>query len=229
MLYSTRNSIRLALSVFTPPLSALIPVQMKLIGTHTSPYVRKVRIVLAEKKIECEFVIQAPNAPDSIVPQFNPIGRVPVLVLDDDTPIFDSPVIVEYLDNAAPNSKLLPQPSRERIEAKRWEALGDGLLDAAVAIRGESQKPKKERSAALIEKHQRAILRCLEFMSRELGEKTWCIGNHFGLADLAVGCALGYLDFRFAELDWREHFPNLAQLYDKLMQRPSFADTVPHD
>ena len=202
---------------------------MKLIGTPTSPFVRKVLVVLAEKKIECEFVHQRATAPDSIVPQINPIGRIPVLVLDDETPVFDSPVIVEYLDNAAPNSKLLPQPSRERIEAKRWEALGDGLLDAAVAIRGEMLRPKKEQSKSFIEKNQRAIVRCLEFMAKELGESPWCMGNHFGLADIAVGCSLGYLDFRFPELDWRERYPNLAQLNEKLLQRPSFAETVPKE
>lgn len=200
---------------------------MKLIGTLTSPYARKVRIVLAEKKIEYDFTQAMPGAPDGIVYGYNPIGRVPVLVLDDDTAIFDSPVIVEYLDNVAPNSKLMPQPNREHMEAKRWEALADGLLDAAVAVRMESLRPIKEQNAAAIARNQAAIVRCIDFMAHSLGEGVWCNGNHFSLADIAVGCALGYLDFRFAELDWRGAHPNLGKLYEKLMQRQSFADTVP--
>ncbi len=200
---------------------------MKLIGTRTSPYVRKVRVVLAEKKIDYDFVEESPATPDSTVPHFNPIGKVPVLLLDDNTPVFDSPVIVEYLDNVAPNSKLMPQPNREHMEAKRWEALADGMLDAAVAIRKESLRPKKEQSADTITRNQAAIVRCIAFMSNSLGEGTWCIGNHFGLADIAVGCALGYLELRFPDLDWREAHPNLGKLYDKLMQRASFAETAP--
>jgi glutathione S-transferase len=200
---------------------------MKLIGNPTSPYVRKVRIVLAEKKIDYEFVIDSPISPDSIVPQFNPIGRVPVLVLDDDTAIFDSPVIVDYLDNVAPNSKLMPQPNRDRMEAKRWEALGDGLLDAALAARNEGLRPKRERSEAVIAKNRAVIERCVEFMARELSDKPWCMGTHFSLADICVGCALGYLDLRFADIDWRSAHASLDKLYEKLMQRPSFIDTAP--
>ncbi|QEL65597.1 glutathione S-transferase [Oryzomicrobium terrae] len=202
---------------------------MKLFGTHTSPYARKVRIVLAEKKIDYDLVIDAPRSPDSAVPLHNPLGRIPVLVLDDQTPVFDSPVIVEYLDNVTPNNKLMPQPNRERMEVKRWEALADGLLDSAVAIRNESLRKAKEQNAEWIALHRSAIDRTLAFMAEELGEKAYCMGTHFGLADIAVGCALGYLDFRFAELDWRQTHPNLARLYEKLEQRPSFQETMPRD
>lgn len=200
---------------------------MKLIGTPSNPYVRKVRIVLAEKKIDYDFVIDLPNAAGSVASRFNPIGRVPVLVLDDETPVFNSAVIVDYLDNVAPNSKLMPQPNRDRMEAKRWEALGDGLLDASVAIEEEVQRIKKERSLAVIENKRIVIERCLECMSAELGENTWCMGTHFSLADISVGCALGHLDANFSDFDWRGAYPNLAKLYEKLLQRPSFADTVP--
>jgi glutathione S-transferase len=202
---------------------------MKLLGTLTSPYARKARIVLAEKKIDYEWVIDSPNSPDSNVPKHNPLARIPVLVLDDETAIFDSPVIVEYLDNLAPNNKLFPQPTRERIEVKRWEALADGVLDAAVAIRIELQRPAGERSESWMRAQRQVIDAGLEFMSRLLDDKHWCMGTPFTFADAAVGCALGYLDFRFPEIDWRTRHPNLAQLYDKLMQRPSFADTVPRD
>ena len=96
---------------------------MKLIGSHTSPFVRKVRIVLAEKKIEYDFVIDSPWLEGSKVPNINPLGKIPALVLDDDTPLFDSRVIVEYIDSVTPNNKLIPAPSRERTEVKRWEDL----------------------------------------------------------------------------------------------------------
>lgn len=199
---------------------------MKLYCTLTSPYARKVRVVLAEKKIDCELVIESPRTSE-VIARYNPLARVPVLVLDDDVSIFDSPVIVEYLDNVAPNSKLMPQPHRERIEVKCREALADGLLDAAVAIRNESQRPAKVRDNAAIERNHLAIGRSLLTLEHHLGDNTWCMGTHFGLADIAIGSALGYLDFRFADIDWRAAQPNLARLYDKLMQRPSFIETVP--
>lgn len=202
---------------------------MKLFGTHTSPYARKVRIVLAEKKIDYDLVIDAPRAPDSAVPVHNPLGRIPVLVLDDGTPVFDSPVIVEYLDNVTPNNKLMPQPNRERMEVKRWEALADGLLDSAVAIRNESLRKAKEQNVEWIALHNQAITRTLAFMADELGDLAYCMGTHFGLADIAVGSALGYLDFRFPDIAWREAHPNLSRLYEKLEQRPSFQETAPRD
>lgn len=200
---------------------------MKLLGTPTSPYVRKARVVLAEKKIDFEWVIDSPNNADSSVPQYNPLARVPVLVLDDETAVFDSPVIVEYLDNLAPNNKLFPAASRERIEVKRWEALADGLLDAAVGIRLELQRAEHQRSDSWMARERAVIDATLAMMSRELGDNHWCMGTPFTFADVAVGCALGYLDFRFADIDWRAAHPNLGRLHEQLMQRPSFADTLP--
>jgi glutathione S-transferase len=202
---------------------------MKLIGSHTSPFVRKVRIVLAEKKIECEFVVESPWTADSKVPDFNPLGKVPVLLLDDETPLFDSRVIVEYIDNVTPNNKLFPAPNRERTEVKRWEALSDGICDAALAIVLERKRPVREQSGEWIARQLDKVTRTLEFMSEQLGDKAFCTGTHFSMADIAVGTALGYLCFRFPDIAWQEQHPNLAKLYDKVMQRPSFADTIPRD
>lgn len=202
---------------------------MKLIGSHTSPFVRKVRIVLAEKKIEYEFVIDSPWLADSKVPDINPLGKIPVLMLDDETPLFDSRVIVEYIDNVTPNNKLFPAPNRERTEVKRWEALADGVCDAAVAALLEGKRAKKEQSADWIARQRGKVMRSLEFMAEELGDKSFCMGTHISMGDIAVGTALGYLSFRFPDIDWRTGHANLAKLYDKLMQRPSFADTVPHE
>ncbi|MBU1237588.1 MAG: glutathione S-transferase [Gammaproteobacteria bacterium] len=202
---------------------------MKLLGSLTSPYARKARVVLAEKKIDFEWIVDSPNSPDSQVPRYNPLARIPVLVLDDDTALFDSPVIVEYLDNLAPNNKLFPQPNRERAEIKRWEALADGILDAAVGCRMEQMRPAGERSESWMRRERGVIAAALEVMSRELGDQPWCMGTPFTFADIAVGCALGYLNFRFPDIDWRGAHPNLGKLHEKLMLRTSFAETVPKE
>jgi len=202
---------------------------MKLIGSLTSPYVRKVRIVLAEKKIDCDFVIDSPWVEGNTVAAHNPLGKVPVLVLDDESTVYDSRVIAEYLDMMAPNSRLIPASGRERIAVKRWEALADGLLDAAVMALLESRRPDGEKSPAWIARQRTKISQALAAMSAELGEQAWCHGSVYSLADIAVGSALGYLSFRLGDIAWAAEHPNLARLYDKLMQRPSFADTVPRD
>lgn len=202
---------------------------MKLVGTYTSPYVRKTRVVLAEKKFEYEFVIDSPWEENSGVPNLNPLGKVPVLILDDDSTLFDSRVICEYLDNVSPNNRLMPQTNRERTQVKRWEALADGVCDAAANIVLEKRRQAGRRSAQFVERQMEKVARGVQFMANELGEDAWCQGASFTLADIAVGSALGYLTFRITDFDWREKYPNLARLYEKLMQRPSFAETVPHD
>jgi glutathione S-transferase len=202
---------------------------MKLIGSLTSPYVRKTRIVLAEKKIEYDFVLESPWVEGSSVAKFNPLGKVPVLVLDDDSTLFDSRVIVEYLDNMTPNNKLFPATGRERITIKRWEALADGVCDAAAAAVIEAKRPKKLQDPSWIERQRGKVTLGLEALAADLGEAPWCFGNSLSLADIATGCALGYLAFRFPEIAWHEQYPNLAKLYAKLLGRPSFSETVPHD
>lgn len=202
---------------------------MKLIGSLTSPFARKVRIVLAEKKIEVDFALESPWVPGNRVAELNPLGKIPALVLDDETVLFDSRVIVEYLDNVTPNNKLMPAPNRERTEVKRWEALSDGIADAAALIFLERKRPARAQDANWIARQEEKITRGLAFLSEQLGEDAFCMGTHFSLADITTGCTLGYLAFRFPEIDWREQHPNLGRLYDKLMQRPSFAETVPRE
>lgn len=200
---------------------------MKLLGSLTSPYVRKARIVLAEKKIECEFVIDDGGPDGSGLVAHNPLCRIPILLLDDGSSLFDSRVIVEYLDNLAPNNRLLPPPGRERTLIRRWEALCDGTCDAAVGAVMESRRPDGERSGRWIERQRKVIEHALAACARELGDHPWCHGTGITLADIALGSMLGYLLLRFPELDWRERYPNLARHYDKLMQRASFAETAP--
>ena len=202
---------------------------MKLLGSVTSPFVRKARIVLAEKKIEYTFEPDNPWDEKSRVPDANPLGKVPVLVLEDDSTLFDSRVIVEFLDSVSPISRLIPANNREKIEVKRWEALADGVLDAAVMVVLERRRPAKQKSEPTIARQMEKIDRGLAVMSRDLGDKPWCTGNAFTLADIACGAALGYLDFRLGAYDWRVLHANLAKLAVKLAERASFADTAPRE
>lgn len=200
---------------------------MKLIASYTSPYARKVRIALAEKKIEYDFVEESPWAAQTTVPTYNPLGKVPVLVLDDGTALFDSRVIVEYLDTVSPVSRLIPEPNRQRIVVKRWEALADGICDAAVAVVLEGKRPARQQNKDWLDRQLRKIDLGLRELGNELGERVWCNGEAYSLADIATGCALAYLDLRHAAIDWRAAYPNLVKLAEKLAKRPSFAETVP--
>lgn len=203
---------------------------MKLIGSTTSPYVRKVRIVMAEKKLDYQFVIENVWADDTTISTSNPLGKVPCLVMEGGEAVFDSRVIVEYLDTLSPVCKLIPAQGRERAEVKTWEALADGLMDAGLLARMEkvwAHRPPEQQCQAWIDRQMGKITESLKAMSQGLGDKPFCSGIHLSLSDIAVGCALGWLEFRFPEVPWRTEHPNLARLMDKLMQRPSFADTRP--
>src|SRR5690242_9160327 len=200
---------------------------LKLIASTTSPYARKVRIALAEKKVEYQVVAAAPWDAGNPVHAYNPLGKLPVLILDDGTHLYDSRVIVEYIDLVSPVSRLIPEPARQRIAVKKWEALADGICDAASAIVVERRRPATLQSDEWIARQRRKIEEGVAELARELGDKTWCYGEAWSLADIATGCALGYLDLRHAELDWRDLYPNLARFTEKLAKRSSFADTMP--
>jgi len=201
---------------------------MKLLSAPASPYSRKVRIVLAEKRIECDVERVDVQPQDNPVNAHNPLGKIPTLLLDDGTALFDSRVIVEFLDNLAANSRLIPQDNRERIAVRRWEALADGVLDAGLLIRYESLRPESERSAAWAGKQAARMRRGLALMESELGSRAWCQVERYTLADVAMGCCVGWIGFRKpAGIDWRSDYPGLAKHYDKLMERPAFADSVP--
>ncbi|GHT93968.1 glutathione S-transferase [Betaproteobacteria bacterium] len=199
---------------------------MKLIGSLSNPHVRKARIVLAEKKIEYELELLPSDNQDAVSADCNPLGCLPVLALDDGTPIFDARVIVEYVDNTSPNNKLFPAANRARTEVKRWEAVADGLLDAVELEHQESARPARGRRTAVIRRQQEKISHCLAFMEQNLGEQAFCTGKFLTLADLAVGTALEFLLFRLPNLEWRKTHPHLARLHAKLEQRPSFRDTA---
>jgi len=205
-----------------------ILVSMKLIGSLTSPYVRKVRIVFLEKKVDVDLELENVWAADTKIALNNPLGKVPCLILDDGEAIYDSRVIAEYVDTLSPVGKLIPAGSRERATVKTWEALADGVDDAGILARLEvTLRPTEQQSSEWLERQMGKIDAALAQMSRELGENAWCHGNQMTLADIAVGCALGYMLFRFPNIAWQAQYPNLDALYQKLMQRPSFAETAP--
>ena len=217
-------------SIQSAPLGKHLPNTMKLIGSTTSPYVRKVRVVMSEKKLDYQFILDDVWSSDTKIGQTNPLGKVPCLLTESGEAFHDSRVIVEYLDTLSPVGKLIPPAGRERAEVKTWEALADGLLDAAVLARLEATwagRTAEQRSPTWIDRQMDKINRALKAMSQGLGDKPFCSGIHLSLSDVAVGCALGYLDFRFAHIDWRGAHPNLAKLADKLNQRPSFVDSQP--
>lgn len=200
---------------------------MKLVVSPTSPFARKARIAMMDKKIECETVFDIPWDASTSVPQYNPLGKIPVLILDDDSTLFDSRVIVEYFDSMSPVAKLIPENGRPRIAVKRWEALADGISDAAATIFIERKRSAERQDNDWIARQYGKIERGLAVLAEDLGDKPWCTDDAYNLADIAVGCTLGYLDLRFEDIKWRRKYSNLAALSEKLAQRPSFIETAP--
>ncbi|NOU00525.1 MAG: glutathione S-transferase [Gallionella sp.] len=195
---------------------------MKLLGTNTSPYVRKVRLVLLEKSIPHTYLIDAPREPGSRVARANPLARIPALILDDETCVFDSPVIAEYLDTLNDTPILIPRnDALARMRVKRWEALADGIMDSAVVVRTECLRPAEKQDADIIIRHNNAITHALEFIADQLGQAQWCEGSFITLGDLALASALIYLDLRQLDRNWRKKHPNLAIWFEKINGRPS--------
>ena len=201
---------------------------MKLIGSLTSPYVRKVRIVFLEKKLDVDLELENVWATDTKIANSNPLGKVPCLIPDNGEAIYDSRVIAEYADGLSPVSKLIPSDNRERASVNTWEALADGIMDAGILARLErTWRPAQEQSSAWVDRQMGKIQNALGQMSKVLGDNAWCHGNQITLADVATGCALGWLLLRFPDVKWQAQYPNLDRLYQKLMQRPSFIETEP--
>lgn len=201
---------------------------MKLLHSPTSPYARKVRVVAAEKKLELELVTADPWNPNPDLEKANPLGKVPALLLDDGSSLFDSRVIVEYLDGLSPVHRLIPDASKQRMSVKRWEAIADGLQDAAIIARLEFMRPdKNESSEKQITRQRTKIAASLAEMSKDLADNDFCVGSSLTLADIAAGCALGYLLLRYPDIAWDTQYPNLGRLHKKLSARPSFLSTDP--
>lgn len=201
---------------------------MKLLYTLNSPYARKVRIVAAEKHIDIELQEVLLAAPDCPVKQYNPLGKVPVLILSDGDSLYDSRVIAEYLDNRTPLAHLIPKDNTAKSAVRRWEALADGVCDAAVAVMLEQRRAEGKQDEAFVAKQLDKVTRGLTALNNDLGQNKWCVDDTFSLADIAVGCTLGYLGLRFAQqFDLAADYGNLERLQQALLKRQSFKDTLP--
>ncbi len=194
---------------------------MKLLGTNTSPYVRKVRLVLLEKNLPYDYIVDAPREAGSLSARLNPLARIPALILDDDFCVFDSPVIAEYADSLNDTPILIPRDPAGKLRVKCWEALADGIMDAAVQVQVERLRPEEQQNPGVFKVHNRTIGTALDFAAQQLGDKTWCEGGTISLADLAMTSALIYLNLRQPERDWRAAHPNLAAWFERMSVRPS--------
>lgn len=188
----------------------------------------KVRMMLLEKNIPHEYLIDPPREPGSHVAEVNPLGRIPALILDDGkTCVFDSPVIAEYVDTLNDTPILIPRnDALARMRVKRWEALADGIMDSAVVVRTERVRPEEKQDAEAIHRHNQAITRALAHADREIGQHVWCDGNSVTLADFALAAALVYLDLRQPEREWRGMFTGLAAWFARISERPSVRGTL---
>lgn len=200
---------------------------IKLFASLTSPYARKVRVILLEKNLPFELVVDSPWESNTCIPGVNPLGKVPALVTADGEVFHDSPVIAAYLETLNATPHLLPLDHLEAVRVRQTEALADGINDAAVTALLESRRPDSERSETVIARQMEKIERALDVLETKATGRTWLHGDDINLGDISVGIALAYLDLRFPALNWRVSRPTLNALAERLFARNSFVDTVP--
>jgi len=200
-----------------------VPVQI--IGTTSSPYTRKVRVCALEKGIPHEFVVASPMTGSAVVQAVNPLGKVPVLVRADGSRLIDSPLIAAWLDGLAATPRLLPDDAQQREAARQIEALADGVLDAAILVRVESLRPAVQRNEEWVSWELGKVHRALAHLNALLQGREQFLGDSLSLADIAVACCTGYLEFRLPEGEWGVRYPKLAAHLDALEARESFAAT----
>ncbi len=199
---------------------------LKLISATPSPYARKVRIALAEKGLPFELLTEVPWDNTTTTPRHNPLEKLPVLLLEDGSSVYESSYILQFLELKYPQVPLVPSDPDGWLAARKLEVLCDGVCDAVVLSLFEKMRPGGG-SAEWLARQRRKIEGGIGEMAKLVGEREWAVGGRFGLGDIAVGTALGYMNVRFPELAWRTLYPNLARFSDRIEQRPSFRDTVP--
>lgn len=200
---------------------------MKLIVAKPSPYARKARIALHEKDIPFEEIVDVPWNPDTVATAHNPLGKIPVLILDDGRAYYDSRVIVEYTETIRPEPRLLPKDPLQRVEARQVEALADGICDATVLTVLEESRVEALRSKDWMARQRAKVERGTEELARLLAGRRRFIGDAFSIADVAAGCTLAYMDVRLPGFDWRGRYPDLVGFSAEMEARPSFARTRP--
>ena len=196
---------------------------MKLAYSPASPYVRKVNACAIARGIDKQVERWKVGTTDPALLDFNPLSKVPTLITDDGEHLFDSPVICEYLDSVGDASPMFPEHGAARWRALKYQAMGDGILDASVPRRGEMLKPQEAGRDAWIARQKAAVDRTLDALEADPPHRTVDIGS------ITIACALGYLDFRFATQPWRAGHPKLAAWYEAFAQNPGIAQTVPRE
>lgn len=199
----------------------------KLISATPSPYARKVRIALAEKDLPFELLTEVPWDSTTITPRYNPLEKLPILLLPDGSSVYESSYILQYLELKYPDVPLLPDDVDDKLMARKLEVLCDGVCDAVVLTLFE-KKRAGGGSPEWLARQRRKIEGGIAEMARIVGSRTWAVGDRFGLGDIAVGTAVGYLSVRFQEMPWRSLYPDLALFSERLEQRSSFKNSVPY-
>jgi glutathione S-transferase len=199
---------------------------MKLVGSRTSPYVRKIRVLLAQAQLGYEFIEESAWNADTRVPQYNPLNKVPALQLDGGESIFDSRVIAEYLDGIC-GGRFIPASALERARMRRDEALGDGIADAGIAAFLERKREPSRQDPAWIARQMDKVHAAIAAVARNLGDKPYLGGEAMKLGDIACACGLFWAEFRMPELRWREQHPNLGAWAARMESDPAFAATRP--
>ena len=194
---------------------------MKLAYSPASPYVREVTACAIKRDVKIERLKIGTTDPALL--KYNALSKVPTLILDDGTCLFDSPVICEYLDSVGSAPKLFPAPGPARWKALTQEALADGILDATQPRRREIALPQDEGRKGYIELQQGKVARALDEFEKQANS----LGNLDTIGEITIGCALGYLDFRYANEPWRPGHPKLAAWYEKVVKLPPLAETMP--
>jgi glutathione S-transferase len=198
---------------------------MKLYGSLTSPFVRKVRMVLLEKNLPHEMSVEGPADAAGNVARLNPLRAIPVLERDDGDVYFDSIAICEYLDSLNDTPRLYPANGEPRWQALRWHALGQGMMEATVARFVELRKPAEKQDAATVSKHEARIAAALAFANERVPASGFIQGSTIGISDIVMAAALGYIDLRYAH-DWRGTYPKLAGWFKPMSERPSYTETL---
>lgn len=200
---------------------------MKLIIATPSPFARKVRVILREKAIHCEEIIDVPWNKDTITKGLNPLGKIPILIKDGIEPIFDSKNIIKYLEQINPEPSFYPESRSKKLKASLLETAADGICDAVVLIFLEKSRSQNLRSKAWIDRQKEKIYTGTQYLSDNLLTNKYFVDDHFTIADVAAFCCLEYLDLRLPEFDWRNEHSNLENFWQEHQSRHSFLQTKP--
>jgi glutathione S-transferase len=200
---------------------------LKLISATPSPYARKVRIALAEKNLPFELITEVPWHAETQTPKHNPLEKLPVLILEDGSSVYESSYILEYLELKYPQVPLLPKDADGILAAKKLDVLCNGVCDALVLLFFERMRAEGQASAEWMARQARKIAGGMREIARLIGKREYAVGERFTIGDIAAATAAGYVSVRYPEMKWREDYPDLAAYSARMEQRPSLMNSVP--